>query len=634
VSIKGRLLASAGLAGLNVLAVAAFVVLALTTARTIGYVLAGVSVLGVVLVRAASALMLSAGVAPTGLGTGSGGADQAHDGVAATLAPQLLLAAGLLVAYHSAVPGSTVVVAVTGALVGVVIANQPLLAETINRPTVRATNLPGYRPARSLLLPPPAVYAVGPLLVTLVLVFAAGSVPIWPLAGLAAGAAAVVSVVGVQALRVRLGGVRAEHAFRAVVERFDAAFALHFSGPDNGEYQVATWLPYLERIGRRWILVLREPQAYARLSRTAPADVPVVYCPLLEHVEQVVTPGLRTVFYVNNGMKNSHMVRFGRLTHIQIGHGDSDKASSHNPVTAMFDRIFVAGEAAIDRYAANGVVIPREKFDIVGRPQIESVKVIGGDIRDVTDKVVLYATTWSSHYQDANYSSLPIGAHIVAALLARGATVILRPHPQAGQTAGSARQLARLSQMLDDDRQRTGRAHIFGTAATKQMSLSECMNRSDAMISDVSAAASDFLYSGKPFALTNTVGEPSAEFEASFPLARAAYVIDGNGFIDGSGDTLDAVLDDLLRDDPLAAERLRMRTYYLGDFPPDTYADGFVNAARRYTREPSPRRAVPSNNSGRVYRVGPVTGTDQSEPHPIILSLLRHTSAWRGNTSD
>jgi hypothetical protein len=60
-------------------------------------------------------------------------------------------------------------------------------------------------------------------------------------------------------------------------------------------------------------------------------------------------------------------------------------------------------------------------------------------------------------------------------------------------------------------------------------------------------------------------------------LARAAYVIDR------TGGNIDPVLDDLLRDDPLAAIRQRVRTYYLGDFPADSYADGFVDAARRYT---------------------------------------------------
>jgi hypothetical protein len=72
-------------------------------------------------------------------------------------------------------------------------------------------------------------------------------------------------------------------------------------------------------------------------------------------------------------------------------------------------------------------------------------------------------------------------------------------------------------------------------------------------------------------------GRAADEFETSFPLAKAAYVIDENA------DNLDAVLGDLLRNDPLAGTRQRVRTYYLGDFPPDSYADGFVEAARRYT---------------------------------------------------
>ena len=40
-------------------------------------------------------------------------------------------------------------------------------------------------------------------------------------------------------------------------------------------------------------------------------------------------------------------------------------------------------------------------------------------------------------------------------------------------------------------------------------------------------------------------------------------------------------LDELLETDPLAAERVEMRRYYLGDFPAETYAEGFLAAARR-----------------------------------------------------
>jgi hypothetical protein len=341
------------------------------------------------------------------------------------------------------------------------------------------------------------------------------------------------------------------------------------------------WQPYLERVGRRWLIVTREPGPYEVVRRLAPPDVPVVCCPLIEHVDDVVTPGLKAVFYVNNGMKNTHMVRFNRLTHIQLLHGDSDKASSYNPVTAMFDRIFVAGEAAIDRYAAHGVLIPREKFDIVGRPQVESIKVSNDDIADVPAPVVLYTTTWTSHYADANYCSLPIGEQIVGALLRRGATVILRPHPYTDRAAASARHLVRLHQMLSEDRQQSGREHVFGSMATRTP-LIDLINRSDAMISDVSGVASDFLYSGKPFALTNMLGDEPGEFAATFPLARAAYVIDAT---DRDLDaTVESTLDNLLRADPLAATRRDVRTYYLGDFPAESYADGFVRAARSYTQ--------------------------------------------------
>ena len=156
------------------------------------------------------------------------------------------------------------------------------------------------------------------------------------------------------------------------------------------------------------------------------------------------------------------MVRFNQLTHIQLLHGDSDKASSFNPVTAMFDRIFVAGQAGIDRYAANGVPHPAQKFDIVGRPQVETVAPTREHIRDVTDKVVLYATTWIGLYTDANYCSLPIGERSYQKLLERKATVILRPHPYADRDPGSARQIERLHQILADDRDRTGREHVFG----------------------------------------------------------------------------------------------------------------------------------------------------------------------------
>jgi hypothetical protein len=548
VGIKDKLRAAAIVVALNGLSVLAFVALGLTSWRGVGFGLAALALAGLTW-RALTS------------------------GFAQVVVAEVVLTAGLLASYR----GHDFPLAAAGLLLALLIVNQPILELVVDRPEAQAANLPGYRAESSLLIPPAVVYAATPVWIALLGVSSAAKWTAWPLAIAVAVGAIATAVVGLQALRIRLRGSWSSKRLREALERYDAAFALHFSAPDHTEYHVEMWQPYLERVGRPWIIVLREPQPFATLSKAAAAaGIPVLYCPLIEHVDEVVTPGLRAVFYVNNGMKNTHMVRFNRLTHIQLLHGDSDKASSFNPVTAMFDRVFVAGQAGIDRYAANGVLIPREKFDIVGRPQVETIAVTHDHVRDVTDKVVLYATTWVSHYDDANYSSLRIGEQIIGKLLERKVTVILRPHPYTDRDATSARRIARLQQILADDREKTGRAHVFGAAATTELTVFDCANRVDAMISDVSGIASDFLYSGKPFAMTNMLGETTEDFEASFPLARAAYVIAKDG------SNLDGVLDNLLTDDPLEAVRRDVKTYYLGDFDEKTYADGFIDAVRRY----------------------------------------------------
>ena len=127
--------------------------------------------------------------------------------------------------------------------------------------------------------------------------------------------------------------------------------------------------------------------------------------------------------------------------------------------------------------------------------------------------------------------------------------MVLRPHPYARRDLDSARQLAKIEQMLADDAAKSGRNHRYGDASSVQMSLFDCINAADVLISDVSAVASDWLFSEKPFALTNVLGADRADFEAAFPLARAAYVVDQDAA------NLDEVLEELLKIDSLAETR-------------------------------------------------------------------------------
>ena len=76
-------------------------------------------------------------------------------------------------------------------------------------------------------------------------------------------------------------------------------------------------------------------------------------------LDATITPGLTTVFYVNNGLKNTHYIERRELAHIWLNHGDSEKPACFNPVHAIYDRIFAAGQAGIDRYARHGVTSRR-----------------------------------------------------------------------------------------------------------------------------------------------------------------------------------------------------------------------------------------------------------------------------------
>jgi hypothetical protein len=587
-SFRAKLQSRALQTAMNAVAVLAMIALLLASWRDTGYILAAIALAVVIWVSATVSFAL-------------------------TMPAQLLIVVSLLADYEDTVDhAAKPTLIATGILLSALVVTQPNLQELVNQQVINVAQLPGYQQERRLVVPPRVFYIANILLIVALGISALVRAPLWPVLAATIIACLGVGLVGAQALRLRLHGRGDTKAFRSALLAYDPKFAVYFSAPDNTEYQLTMWLPYLERIGEPFVVIVREAKAFARIA--AKTTAPVMYCPTVNHVDACVTDRMRACFFVNNGAKNTHIVRFNHLTHIQLLHGDSDKASSFNPVTAMFDRIFVAGQAGIDRYAANGVHIPLDRFDIVGRPQVEKINVSTAKIGDQPDdrKTVLYATTWVGLYTDANYCSLPSGERIVANLIDRGVRVIFRPHPYSSRDAASSRMVARIEQLLAEDAAKTGRAHLFGPAATREMSVIDCVNAADALIGDVSSVATDWLYSGKPFALTNPLGVAEDTYETEFPLARASYVLDQ------SLDDIRPVLDKLLHTDPVAATRRLVRRYYLGDFAPEHYADGFVATARKYVlARPAGIVRVPDQIE-RTMEVGVRGGTearvDPSQP--------------------
>ncbi|MCI4066690.1 CDP-glycerol glycerophosphotransferase family protein [Micromonospora sp. R77] len=485
----------------------------------------------------------------------------------------LLACAYLLGVVHG---GLAPALAVGVAVAGVAVLAEPLLTSVFEAVYPVAANLPGLGSPRRRGPDLSRVALANAVAVLVALVCAFTGVSGVVALVVAVAALGLTLVTGWQGLREFRARRRSEAKLLATLTAYEPVFLVHWNAPAGTAYQLAMWLPYLERLGRKFFVLVRNQTNFTEVAGLTTA--PVVMRMGLNQLDDVIAPSLRAAFYVNTATVNNHVVRYTNLTHIQLNHGDSDKVPSHNPVFRLYDKNFVAGQAAIDRFAANGVRMPAEMFTIVGRPQVENVAIAAAPIASIANPRVLYAPTWAGFYADSNYSSLLVGYDIVKALVARGCSVVFRPHPYSQRSAELTRECARIRTLLADDRRANGRPHVFGAEAEVAMTVADCFNASDAMVSDVSSVVADYLFSEKPFAMV-AVSVPAARFPEEFPLARAAYVIDAHG---GRLPGLDTALDDLLGADPLAATRRDLKKYYLGDIPSDRYAQRFLDEASRY----------------------------------------------------
>ncbi|MBG0855304.1 hypothetical protein I2W78_26505 [Streptomyces spinoverrucosus] len=94
--------------------------------------------------------------------------------------------------------------------------------------------------------------------------------------------------------------------------------------------------------------------------------------------------------------------------------------------------------------------------------------------------------------------------------------------------------------------------------------LYDCFNVSDAMVSDISSVVSDFIASGKPYAVTDSAGLGAEEFRRQNTAVRAAVILTNSAA--ELGELLAAVRDPAA--DPLAENRKELKRYLLGPDEP------------------------------------------------------------------
>ncbi len=105
--------------------------------------------------------------------------------------------------------------------------------------------------------------------------------------------------------------------------------------------------------------------------------------------------------------------------------------------------------------------------------------------------------------------------------------------------------------------------------------LYDCFNEADAMVSDISSVVSDFMASGKPYAVTDSAALGVDEFKRQNTAARAAVILSNSA--EELNELLDAVTS--LECDLLAVARKELKEYLLGPDHP-TSMERFNAAVR------------------------------------------------------
>jgi len=412
--------------------------------------------------------------------------------------------------------------------------------------------------------------------------------------------------------------IRSRTTRRALARRLEGAeelapdsirIAVYFADTKVNLYQIRQWYAPLAELDATWPVAIITRSPGATLAMLDESPVPVVYRRKVADLEQFVTEhSLRIVFYVNQNTKNFQMFRYGRMWHVFVNHGESDKMYMTTNQFKAYDYSFIAGEAARERLSRRlwGFDLDTRTF-MIGRPQADH---FAGELPYTPDDrtVVLYAPTWEGDREAAAYGSVAShGVALVTALLATGRhRVIYRPHPRSGVVDDEYRRanesiIAAIASANARDR---SAHHIFDDGKAMGWQLAAA----DVAITDVSAMVYDRLAVGKPLIIARPAN-PGAELDLDGYLGAAEWLDAAD-----APDIVDIV--ERVRSSPEVRERLEFWVKrHFGDTSPGEATRRFHAAVATLTEEWD-RHAELHLSDRRVRESDPFDGEGDDEDDP------------------
>ncbi|TFH57422.1 CDP-glycerol glycerophosphotransferase family protein [Glutamicibacter arilaitensis] len=335
--------------------------------------------------------------------------------------------------------------------------------------------------------------------------------------------------------------------------------AVYFGDGADKIYQVTQWLPVLEELHEKEevLLVFRTLSAFKAAEKFT--DLPRIYVRRLTDLMDLYDDNdLKLVIYTNNSRTNFQSLDHPRLVHVHVNHGESDKLSMVSNKAKAYDKVFVAGPAAIKRHEAMLIDFEFNKLEVTGRPQLDINFELELEPSEKFD--VMYAPTWEGENEDNNYTSLDkYGVAIVESLLENPSwRVVYKPHPriQESNTPGVAQAHARILEMIEAANEAGGEHTI-----SEQGNILAMFESTDALITDVSSVGLDYLYlhPGNPLVISDRRSNREI-LHRDAPVAQACHVVDQDS-VKNVGD----LLADALTRDGHKDQRIEMRQFYFGD---------------------------------------------------------------------
>ena len=328
--------------------------------------------------------------------------------------------------------------------------------------------------------------------------------------------------------------LRSRRTRKALAERLETLpqlepnsveIVVYFADTRVNLYQIRQWYEPLAELSKTHpvTIIARSPGTALTLLDEAP--VPTVYKRRVADLEQFVfEQAPRIVFYVNQNAKNFQMFRYGRMWHVFINHGESDKMYMTTNQFKAYDYSLIAGQAAHDRLKRKLWGFDLDKKTIqIGRPQADH---FAGELPYTPDDrtVVLYAPTWEGDREAASYGSIAShGVALATALLASPKhRLIYRPHPRSGVVDAEYRaaNAAIIAAIAAANAKDPSAQHVYDNGPTMGWQLAS----SDVAISDISAMIYDRLAVGRPL-LVARPASPLAEVDEVGYLGAAEWLL-------------------------------------------------------------------------------------------------------------